>query len=125
MVHKLFDEFMAPEIEPTKAYSSRSDVVTFKLAIPNSIVLEIYNKSGGTFGFRYQAWVAWRDAGESVRIHSWWEFEPAPLLTDRLEEAETIAEAHASSIGISLCQEWLNPANQRCIQADTRFYPLP
>ena len=108
---------MAPEIEPIEPYSSKSYMVTYKLAIPPSIVLEIYNKSGGNFGFRYQAWIAWRDAGDSVRSHSWWEFEPAPLLTDRLEEAEMIAEAHASSIGIGLGQEWLNPANQR-IQSD-------
>ena len=118
MVHKLFDEFLAPEIEPIEPYSSKSDVVMYKLSISPSIVLEIYNKSGGIFGFRYQAWVAWRDASNSVRNHSWWEFEPAPLLTDRFEEAETIAEAHAASIGIGLCQEWLSPTNQR-IQLDT------
>jgi len=51
--------------------------------------------------------VAWRDAGGCVGSHSWWEFEPEPLLTDNLEEAEKIAEAHAAAIGIKLCQEWL------------------
>jgi len=113
MVQKLFGEFMTPEIEPTEAYSLNSDVVTYKLAIPSSIVLEIFKRSGGTYGFRYQAWVAWRDAGNSVYSHSWWDFQPTHLFVDRLEEAEMIAEAHASSIGISLSQEWLNPANQR------------
>jgi len=55
MDHALFDEFMAPNIEPAEPYSSKDDVVTYRLAIPPSVVLEIYKRSGGTMGFRYQA----------------------------------------------------------------------
>jgi hypothetical protein len=96
---------MNPEIDPIEIYKPKNDVIGHRFS-NNNIVLEIYYRQDRTIGFRYQAWVAWRDAGNNVRSHSWQEIKPQSLIIDNILEAKKIAEAHAESIGIEFIQEW-------------------
>jgi hypothetical protein len=100
------DEFWAPQIEPTEIYSPQPDVNSYMFAVPPSIVLEIYTRPSHTIGVRYSAWVAWRDADGNVRSHGWTHLEPAPLVTDTIEEAKRNIEAKALTTGLVLSNEW-------------------
>lgn len=108
--HKLFDSFLSPERPPECPYSPDSDVFLIRTANDISAIAEIYEKSGGSYGFRFQAWVARRDAGGVARSHSWHEINAKEVLfTDCVEEAQRVADAYAAAIGISLTGDWHFP----------------
>lgn len=108
--HKLFDSFLSPERPPERPYSPDSDVFSIRTANDISAIAEIYESSSGSYGFRFQAWVAWRDAGGVARSHSWYEINAKEaLFTDRVAEAQCAADAYAAAIGISLIGDWHSP----------------
>jgi hypothetical protein len=104
--HTLFDPSMSPQQRPDEPYTPTAHTIAWKPAPDGLIVLEIYRRPGGAYGFRYLAWVAWRDAGGDVRRHTWWQTEPDGLLTDEYETACTVSEAHARECGVGLERVW-------------------
>ena len=57
--------------------------------------------------YRYKAWVAWRDAGGSIRGHRWTTIAAEiDLEADSLWTAESAAESDAASRGLILVPEW-------------------
>ena len=102
----LIDPFMAPEFAPDSPYSPSDGTVAWRTATNGHIVLEVYQRANHTYGFRYTAWVAWRDAGGEARDHSWWQTEPEGLVTDEYDTACTVAERHAWSKGVELESPW-------------------
>jgi len=97
---------MAPEARP-ETYAPASDVVAWIFSSERTTVAEVFVRPEGTFGFRYSSWVAWRDAGNAVRSHSWHEFwPPENLLTDSASEAKSRAEAVLASAGVSVEGTW-------------------
>lgn len=103
----LFDSFLAPVVAPDQPYRPGERTVAWRRCTNGQIVVEVFQRSNDSFGFRYRAWVAWRDAGGEVHSHSWWEKHPEhALFTDELETARTIAEQHASAKGINLEPQW-------------------
>jgi hypothetical protein len=68
-MHTLFDSSLHPEQLPDCRYAPDADVVSVREASDIPVIAEVYKRAGGTFGFRFQAWVAWRDAGGDAAIH--------------------------------------------------------
>ena len=102
----LIDEFLKPETEPDD-YKPEPDVITFRKLENGQVVIEVIKKNNKIFGFHYRAWVAWRDAGNEVRSHSWHTIEPKDnLLTDTASEAQKIANKSIIYYGLSPISEW-------------------
>jgi hypothetical protein len=109
-VHSLFDSFLCPEQRPDHPFVSDADVVSVREANDTLVIAEVYKRLGGTFGFRFQTWVAWRDAGGHVRSHSWHEIAPKEsLFANDVEEAQFGADSYAASTGIALAGHWHGP----------------
>jgi hypothetical protein len=71
-----------------------------------SVVQEIYRRSSASIGFRYFAWVAWRNGGGHIENHGWYQIAPdQALVTDDYSSACEIADRHAKSKGLEL-SEW-------------------
>jgi hypothetical protein len=101
-------DFLKPETPPTQAYEPAANVVSWAELENGKVVLEIFRRGNGSFGYRYQAWVAWRDAGNAVRSHSWHKIEPrSGLITDDVTSARQIAAQGAADDGLSI-GEWKN-----------------
>jgi hypothetical protein len=109
-VHNLFDSFLSPEQRPDYPYVPGADVVSIRESNAIPAIGEVYKRLGGTFGFRFQGWVAWRDAGGNVRSHSWHEITPKEsFFTNNVEEAQLGADSYAASTGIELAGQWHDP----------------
>jgi len=99
------DDWLA-QTEPDP-YLPGQDVVAWRPANDGRIVLETFHRSNGTFGFRYQVWVEWRDAGDEVQGRSWHEIRSDfNVVTDALQQAQVAAENHAASKGVTLGPTW-------------------
>lgn len=109
--HRLFDSFMNPEQPPDCSYTPDANVISVRAASEIPATAEIFQRSSGTYGFRFQAWVAWRDAGGAIRSHSWHEIVAKdPFFTDLVAEAQFAADAYAASTGITLAGIWHSPS---------------
>jgi hypothetical protein len=98
---------MRPEVTPDREYQPSEGTVAWRPGADGNIVLEVFARGGTSYGFRYQAWVAWRDAGGYVRSHGWHRVESdEALFTDEYDTACTVAERHAWSKGIELGPVW-------------------
>src|SRR5438093_964783 len=106
MSHSLFDPFMAPECVPDSPYTPTDRTTVWRAATDGLVFVEVYRRANRTFGFRYVAWVAWRDAGGEAVGHGWWRTEREGLVTDEYETACKVAEAHARSKGVDLEPAW-------------------
>jgi len=103
----LVDEFLRPEVEPNIQYEPEQDVVAWRELDHGKVFLEIFKRPNGHFGFRYSAWVAWRDAGDFVRSHSWHRIDPKDyLITDMISEAIELADNNAEKLGLSFTKDW-------------------
>lgn len=111
-MQSLIDEFLAPETGPDSPYQPGADVVSLAAASGVPVIFEIFVRPGNTYGFRYSAWVGWRDAGGSVRNHSWWQAEPQVSILGSVHEAEAAAQAFASTQGVKGISSWASPARQ-------------
>jgi hypothetical protein len=83
-------------------YRPSPDVVSFAPAAHDAIVAEVVVRREQYFIFRFVAWVAWRDAGDTVRDHSWHEIKQGDGIFDRIEDAEARASDYAQTKGIEL-----------------------
>lgn len=91
--HTLFDAFLEPAVAPNESHSCGADVVACRGSADGLVNQEIYRRANGLFGFRYVAWVAWRDAGSTPRDHSWRAIDAdQALVTDDYATACQVAE---------------------------------
>jgi len=104
--HSLLDAFMTPERSPDSPYRAGEGTVAWRAADNGHVVMEIYRRANRTYGFRYMAWVAWRDAGGAVNGHGWWRLEPEVLVADEYALTCTTAERHAASNDLRLESAW-------------------
>lgn len=112
--HTLFDEFLIPEIPPLSNCVTEGNVAFSSNSTEFPIVCEVFEKDNQFYGFRFQAWVAYRDAGDFVRGHNWQVFETENLITHNVNEAIESAKFSANSKGIKLSEAWLaNPSFKR------------
>lgn len=103
----LVADFLKPVVPPQQQYIPTASVVSWRELDSGEIVLEVFKRDSGSFGYRYQAWVAWRDAANSVRSHSWHEIQPkTALITDSHIEAQRLAAQSAAESGLSFHGEW-------------------
>ncbi|WP_203142928.1 hypothetical protein [Marinobacter mangrovi] len=103
----IIDEFLMPVDEPDSNVEFQSGVIAWKPSLDGATIVQVLRRDSGTFGFGYLAWVAWRDAGDCIRSHSWHCVTPsiAAILVSEAE-AKSYAEQHAATNGISLESEW-------------------
>lgn len=107
------DAFMAPTVDPEPPYVAETAVVCFRRVAPGHVFLEVLRRGGMTYGFRYRAWVAWRDAGNAVRSHSWVYVEAnESLITDSESTARLTAQHHAQVNRLHLVSEWVEVARE-------------
>lgn len=111
-MQNLVDEFLAPESSPDQPYEPSKDVVSISIAANFPIVFEVFLRSNQNYGFRYSAWVAWRDAGGNVRSQSWWQAEPQVSIVGSVPEAQKSASEFAAAHGIKVGGLWEPPANK-------------
>jgi hypothetical protein len=105
--HALIDSFLEPTSEPDAPHDVAADVVAFRVSADRRVIQELYRRPNGLLGFRYFAWVAWRDAGAQVRSHGWFKVEPErALVADNAAVAQEIASEHAISKGLQLPPRW-------------------
>ncbi|MBV6415988.1 MAG: hypothetical protein CMLOHMNK_00515 [Steroidobacteraceae bacterium] len=105
--HVLIDAFLQPTSEPETPHEVAGDVVAFRVSADRCVVQEVYRRPNKLLGFRYFAWVAWRDAGEQVRSHGWFKVEPEhALVADSTAVAQQAAAEHANSKGLQLPASW-------------------
>jgi hypothetical protein len=110
-MHHLLDHFLSPKKPPDTPYTGEPDVISIREADDVFVVAEIFKRSNGTFGFRFQAWVAWDDAGGTIRSHSWHEILPRDsCIVDRIDDAQSYAESYAALVGLTLTSGWSNIA---------------
>jgi hypothetical protein len=103
----LIDSFLTPMVAPSPDYMPGEHTVAWRLASNASIALEIFVRDDHTYGFRYAAWVAWRDAGGQVRSHGWWRIAPdSGLIADTVETSCRVAEQHAMSKQVEFELPW-------------------
>ena len=104
----IIDDFWMPEIAPEE-YSPASNIVAWRTLHEGNIVLEIFRRNNCSFGYQYQAWVAWRDAGNEVRGHGWHEI-PArvELVSDCILETCKLAGQDAAELCLVVTGEWVN-----------------
>ena len=77
--------------------------MVFRASEDGSLIAEIFGRSNGTYGYRFNAWVAWRDAGDCVRSHGWLEISSdVELITGRLEEAAAYADQEIAKRGMPI-----------------------
>ena len=67
---QLISHYTAP-VAPPKNYPPALDTVRLRFVRDTSITQEIFKRPEDTDGFRYCGWVAWSDAGGTIRDHSW------------------------------------------------------
>jgi hypothetical protein len=95
----VFHRDCVPLEEPTSTPRTAPDTLQFRNNDGSSLVQEVFQRSNGTLGFRYLAWVNFADAGGEPH-HLWHVFLPkANLITDNLETAKAEAEADATQCG--------------------------
>lgn len=111
-MHTLLDESMRPESEPDQPYEPGKDVASIAVAADLPIIFEVFFRPDQTFGFRYSAWVAWRDAWGNVRSHDWWQAQPRASIVGSVFEAQVIAMEFAFWHGVSVNDAWAPPANK-------------
>jgi hypothetical protein len=103
---KIFNQDMAPLVLPNRKSQSASDTVIVRYNNEGSIIQEIFKRSNGTFGFRYQAWVNYADAGGNPH-HGWGEFVPqSNSIVGSIEDAKAMAEINSKESEI-LFGQWL------------------
>ena len=108
-MESLVDDFSKPIIEPTSSFEVTPDLVAYKITKDKLVSLQIFRRNNQTFGFRYIAWVAWRDAGDEVRSHSWHEIQQKDNpISDSLIEMQKIAEYNASKKDIEFSEAWIH-----------------
>jgi hypothetical protein len=106
-VQTLIDVSMVPESVADTPYCPESDVVLWNRARDSDVVAEVFIRPEGTYGFRYSVWVAWRDAGQTVRSHSWWRVSPSEnLFTDSFSDAQSRALSFLVSRNILPGELW-------------------
>ena len=103
----LINNFLKPVVPPQEAYRGSSDVAAWRQLNGGEAVLEVFQRDNGLFGYRFQAWVAWRDAANEVRSHSWYQIDlKSALITDRRAEEISLADKSALELGASFSGEW-------------------
>ncbi|MFC6633636.1 hypothetical protein [Microbulbifer taiwanensis] len=100
-------EFLKPEISP-EPYVPESDVVAYKECKDEPVIVEVYCHENGAYGFRYNSWVAWRDAGCEVRSHDWnLTYPPITTYSEKLESVIEAAELDAKENSLNTCGGWM------------------
>ena len=105
----LITPFLSPVLA-AEPYEPTRDVVAYQVPVDGLTAAEIFSRPDGSLGFRFAAWVAWRDAGGEAREHGWECIHPErSLFADRLEVAADEAIRHARYFGLQLGDCWVNP----------------
>lgn len=105
----LIDPFLKPVL-PAEPYEPSRDVVACRKSADGLTVAEVFSRTDGSLGFRFAAWVAWRDAGGEARGHGWECTHPdRSLFTDSFEVATDDANRYAESCGLLLEGLWAKP----------------
>jgi hypothetical protein len=92
---RIFHSDLAPLAAPSEPYSPGPDVTAWRVTRDGAIIQELFLRGGGSFGFRYRAWVNFADAGGGPH-HLWHEYHPSPEnISDSADTAKSEAIAHA------------------------------
>ena len=103
----LVNENMRPECHP-EPYVADSQVASSRRYADGGVIAEVTRRGDGTFGCRFLAWVAWRDAGDNIRSHSWYEIRQTGVIADSVVLAQQLADEYAKESAISPCGSWIS-----------------
>src|SRR5688500_7570975 len=98
----LVNEWMRPE-SPPELHVPEPRVASSRTYDDGVVIGEVTRRDDGSFGCRFQAWVAWRDAGDNIRSHSWYEIRQTGVIADSLSTAQKLADEYARESGLSPC----------------------
>lgn len=105
----LVSAWMRPELPP-ELHVAESHVASFRNYDDGGVVAEVTRREGGSFGCRFQAWVAWRDAADNIRSHGWQEISQTGVVADSLASAQGLADEYARGCGLSPSGSWSDVA---------------
>jgi hypothetical protein len=98
---------MSSPSAPSSPYRPESDVVSFSASAQDAVVAEVFVRPEGTFGYRYSAWVAWRDAGDAIASESWHCFSlDESLITDSVSQAQAAVRSFLQRHGVEIQATW-------------------
>ena len=72
-----------------------------------SVIAEIIRRDVGSFGCRFMAWVAWRDAGDVIRSHTWHEIHRSGIVADSVVLAQQLADLAAKEYSLTVTGTWV------------------
>lgn len=102
----LIDRSMS-QIDPPAAYAAALDAVRWRASVDELFVQEIFRRAERSFGFRYLAWVEWRDADQVVQGHSCHRVTGLDAhVVESVEAAIALSTLVAASCGLEFAQEW-------------------
>jgi hypothetical protein len=101
----LIKAWMRPE-SPPESRVADPRVVSCRAYEDGGVIGEITRREDGSFGCRLQAWVAWRDAGSSIRSHSWYPIRQTGVIADSLATAQQLADEYARDSDLSPHGPW-------------------
>ncbi len=103
----IYPKDIEPLIAPERPYTSKADTMLFRHNKERSIFQEIFKRSNNTFGFRFQAWVNYTDAGDNPH-HAWGEFpSQANVIADKIDDVKQIADSYAKESNI-IFGDWIS-----------------
>ena len=92
---------------PAPAYGPPAGVCLWRANVAGSTVQEVFERPSGTFGYRYLAWTAQRDAGGNVRAHGWRRITGIDgSVADSADAARKLAESDAERRGLEFPSNW-------------------
>jgi hypothetical protein len=100
------DEDLKPLI-PAEPYEPACDVVAWRISSDGCLLAEIYMRSNRTYGYRYNAWVVWRDASAEPRDHGWLDLGAIyGTITDQISVAKLNCDEESAGRGLYICKDW-------------------
>ena len=98
---------MRPQQVCSRPHRPDSDVVTWREFNQGNVVLEVFRHNAGSYGYRLQAWVAWRNPANEIDSHGWLRRDPpVALVTQSIERAQQMADQSAWDMALNPCGDW-------------------
>ncbi len=101
----LVDPWLQPELPPAR-YVSDASVMSCRRFSDGRVIAEVFRRDVGSFGGRFVAWIARRDAGDMIRDHAWDVVRETGIIAESLGSAQALADLTAQESGLLSSGPW-------------------
>lgn len=103
----LIDPWRQPELPPAR-YLPDASVISCRRFSDGRVIAEVFRRDVGSFGCRFVAWVARRDAGDMIRDHAWDVVRETGIIAESLGSAQALADLTAQECGLLSFRPWMD-----------------